>query len=410
MRTEKKKADERRIKSSIEINIKKEDPRMYGAQQRKRISVGRENTIVIGMTIALLLLLTISILGVLDLSYHAFSWAWLIENVKVRVNDIFNLITGSSLSSGINFFLTEFAAVVLASAALAASGAVYQGTFHNPMASPTLLGVQSGGMLGKVVFSLLMITPTAYSVTTYEDRKLIYDSQSILERYTGQLFVFAGCIVAVVIVVSVAKIAGRGKISTVAMILAGTVFSSVINTITTGLQYTFSNFQSGSVAAAAVNSASTTSFGSTSNPQILMLMAIPIIICLVAVNMMGGKLNVIVFGEDEARSLGMNVSLQRIILIGISTLLTATVIAFCGQIAFVGLIVPNLARRIVGPDFRYLLPASTMLGGILMLIAYDLTYIIGFTVNVGQVTSIAGGFVFLIIMTAYRRKRHGDWA
>ena len=88
----------------------------------------------------------------------------------------------------------------------------------------------------------------------------------------------------------------------------------------------------------------------------------------------------------------------------------AGVIAFCGQVAFVGLIAAILARRLVGPDFRYLLPASVLTGALMLFIAFDVSYMIGFTVDTGSVTSIIGGLFFMIIMTANRRKKNASWA
>ncbi len=406
----KKKAttNDRRLQSAVKMNIQKEDTRLYRLQEKKRLSVGRESAIVLGLAVIVAVFFLISVLAVLDLTYRGFSVAWLVENVKIRTDSLVGMVTGGTEQSGMKFFLTQFAAVILTGGALAASGAVYQGVFHNPAASPTLLGVQSGGLLGQAVYSLFFLAPPTYSVISYEDRQAIYDSQNLFERYTGQFFVLAGCFIAVAFVMTAAKLAGRGRISVVTLILSGTVFSSIINSLITVLQYNVSLLHGSGASAAA--SLTTASFGSMSHPQILLLMAVPVLLCLTIVHLMSGRINIIVFGEDEAKSMGMNVGRQRLLLIILSTVLTAVILSFCGQIAFIGLIAPNAARKIVGPDYKYLMPASTLMGALLLLTAYDISYMIGFSASVGNVTSIAGGIIFFIIMTVYRRQKHGDWA
>lgn len=108
--------------------------------------------------------------------------------------------------------------------------------------------------------------------------------------------------------------------------------------------------------------------------------------------------------------MGISVRNTRIYYVIISTLLTASVIAFAGNINFLGLIVPHLARMIVGNDFKYLVPASAFLGGIFMLAAWDVCYMINFAVNTGMIVSMAGSAIFMVFMIRYRRQGHADWA
>ena len=140
------------------------------------------------------------------------------------------------------------------------------------------------------------------------------------------------------------------------------------------------------------------------------MMAAPILLCLLIAMLMRNRINLLAFGETEAKTIGVNTSRARLVLIIVSTVLTASVISFCGQIAFVGLIAAILARRLVGPDFRYLLPASVLLGGFMLLLAFDVSYMIGIVVDTGSVMSIIGGLFFMVIMTVNRRKRNASWA
>ncbi len=402
--------DRERLQSSIRINMQQEDPRLYSKRERERLSIGKEGRTVLLLGITLILLFLFSLICLLDLTYRGFSAAWVIENMMIRVNALVRMFSGAHTGMGTQFMISEFLAVVLCGAALSASAVIYQGIFHNPLASPTLLGVQSGGQFGQAVFSLYVVVPGALTVTTFEDRAAILAEESIFEIYAGQLFVFAGCLAAVAIVVTVARIAGRGKVNTVALLLAGTVFSGIVETVISALKYTQSPYQEGSVAESAVSSVQQTSFSSVSSPVLMAMMAVPILICLFLAVMMRNRINLLAFGEIEARTIGVNTRRSRLVLIVISTILTASVIAFCGQVAFVGLIAAILARRLVGPDFRYLLPASVLTGALILFIAFDVSYMIGFTVDTGSVTSIIGGLFFMIIMTANRRKKNASWA
>ena len=125
--------------------------------------------------------------------------------------------------------------------------------------------------------------------------------------------------------------------------------------------------------------------------------------------MMRSTLNVLVFGEDEARTMGLRVDLTRNLMVGVCTVLTAFMIAFCGTIGFIGFIVPHMARRITGPDFRWLLPASAMTGAITMMIVYYVATAVNYAENINFMTSLIGGPAFLIVMLRSRRRNNAGW-
>ena len=124
--------------------------------------------------------------------------------------------------------------------------------------------------------------------------------------------------------------------------------------------------------------------------------------------LMCGRLNLIAFGEEEARMMGVDLGLERTVIVLLSTVMTAAVVAFCGAISFVGLIVPHLARHVAGNDFRRLTPACAFLGGLFLLLAFDLSYMLNYVVNAGLIVNVAGGGIFLISMIRYRRRGHAD--
>jgi iron complex transport system permease protein len=402
--------EKERLQSSIRLNIEQQDERLYAGREKARLTIGHEGTVVLVLGIILALLFLFSLLFLMDITYRTPSPAWIIENVQIRFKSLIDLMTGNHAESGSKFMLVEFASIVLSGGALAASGALYQGVFHNPMASPTLLGVQSGGTFGMTVYSLYFLAPGAVQVIEYEDVQKLIDGQTIWQRYEGQLFVFAGCLLAVIVVVGVARIAGHGKVNTVALLLGGSVFSGIISTLTNALQLTGTVYHNTSAAESAATSMMSTTFGSISSPALLAMMGIPIVVGMVLAVLMSGRINLIVFGETEAKTTGINVERDRIIIILLSTLLTSSVIAFCGQAAFIGLISAVLARRLTGPDYRWLLPASIFLGGIILLIAYDACYAVGFDVDAGSMAGILGGIIFFVMITVNRRQHNADWA
>ena len=122
----------------------------------------------------------------------------------------------------------------------------------------------------------------------------------------------------------------------------------------------------------------------------------------------GRDLNIMAFGDDDAQSIGVNVEQSKKILLVIMTILTSTAVAFCGSIAFVGLIIPHLMRFLVGSDNRKLIPLSAIVGGILLVWAdlFARTLIPPLEIPVGVFTALMGGpfFVYLVV----KKKKMGE--
>ena len=232
---------------------------------------------------------------------------------------------------------------------------------------------------------------------------------SPFDRYVQQLFAMGGCFLVVLGVLVLAKISGRGKVDTVALMLGGTVFTTTVNSILSLAVYILTQTGYSTTLSASIRSMLAGQFSSITSPMTLLVMSVPILVPLVILLRMANKLNVIAFGEEEAATMGVNVGRDRLILIVLTTIMTGTTVAFCGQISFVGLMVPQFARFLVGSDYRHLLPASVLLGGILMLLAFDLYYTLNFSFSVGAYVNAVGSVVFLIFMIHYRRNGHADW-
>jgi len=233
---------------------------------------------------------------------------------------------------------------------------------------------------------------------------------NIFQRSAQQLCILAGCFLGVAIILAISMAAGRGRISTVALLLAGSVFSTLINELGQLVQYYVSTYGDETTASAINTLIGGSYIGETFAWSELLLMAAPILVCSIVIFALAGKINIIVFGEAEARAMGINVTRYRNALIVLCTILSAVVLAFCGTVSMVGFLVPHFARYLVGPDFKKLVPASAFLGGITTLLVYDVCYMTAqlsrFNMYTGVVCSILSAF-FIIF---YRRNRHADWS
>ncbi len=264
---------------------------------------------------------------------------------------------------------------VLVGAALGMAGAVMQGVTRNPLADPGILGVNAGASL------LVVIGISAFGVT------------SIL-GYVW--FAFAGAAVASVVVYSVAAL-GREGATPVKLALAGAALSAAFGAVTSAMllldQATFDQFRFWAV-------------GSLSGRDMTIVVQIaPFLIagCLLAL-CLGRVLNTLSLGEDVARGLGADLVLSRAVSAAAVVLLCGAATAACGPIAFVGLTIPHVARMIVGPDYRWVLPYSMVLAPILLLAADIIGRVVARPgeLQVAIVTAFLGAPVFIALV---RRKK-----
>lgn len=417
----------RDMEQKINLRMEEELGNLYKSdvKARRTMSAGGRRIVGLAVILIVVLLLTLCLLpygilgGLLDgwgVPYFTYSMAEYREIVIFRTGSLLEFITsGGAQTMGV--ILCSLLVVIASGYAMSVSGAVYQGLFNNPMASPTTMGVNAGGTLGGIFYILFIYDAYAVgtryaTITTFSANELVswWNSMNIFQRCLQELCVLAGCFLGVALILMISMAAGRGRISTVALLLAGSVFSTVISEIGQLLQYYFTQYGDDVTASALSTFIGGSSMGGDFSWSQLLLMAVPIILCSIIVFSLSGKVNVIVFGEAEARAMGVNINVYRNTLIVICTILSAVTLAFCGRVSMVGFIVPHFARYLVGPDFKKLIPASAILGGIVTLLVYDACYIMGqlerFNLYTGVVCSILSGF-FIIF---YRRNRHADWS
>jgi iron complex transport system permease protein len=272
--------------------------------------------------------------------------------------------------------------VVLTGAALGSSGAAYQGLFRNPLADPYLIGVASGAGLG-AVFSMALHWPT-----------------SLLGFYLVPVGAFLGAILTVFAVYNLARVNGMVPLTT--LILAGVAIGAFASALTSFLMLR-TELQLHRAVSFLLGGSPIAGW----DPVIAVMPYMLVGMGLLAIS--GHTLNVLQFGEEEARQMGLNVDRAKLFVIVVASLTTAVAVAFSGVIGFVGLIVPHVIRIVWGPDYRRLIPLSILAGGSALLLADMLARIVvaPSTLPVGIVTALAGAPFFLWILR--RAKREVFW-
>ena len=271
---------------------------------------------------------------------------------------------------------------LLTGAALGSSGAAYQGLFRNPLADPYLIGVASGAGLG-AVFAMALNWPT-----------------DLFGYYLIPIGAFVGAILTVVLVYNLARVDGLVPLTT--LILAGVAIGSFASALTSFLMLR-TELQLHRAISFLLGGSPIAGW----DPVIAVLPYMLIGMGLLSVS--GHMLNVLQFGEEEAKQMGLNVDRAKVFIIIVASLTTAVAVSFSGVIGFVGLIVPHVIRIIWGPDYRQLIPLSILGGGSVLLVADMLARILmaPSTLPVGIVTAMAGAPFFLWILR--RAKREVFW-
>lgn len=263
--------------------------------------------------------------------------------------------------------------IALTGAALAGSGAAYQGLFRNPLADPYLIGVASGAGLG-AIFVMAQQWP-----------------RSLLGFYAIPAAAFVGALLAVAIVYSIARLGKTVPVTT--LILAGVAVSSFATALSSFIML-YSNNELRRALAWLLGGAALSGW-----PPVIAILPYTII-SLGILLFSGHQLNVLQLGEEQAQQLGLPVERIKLLLIAAASLAAAAAVAFSGMIGFIGLIVPHALRLVWGGDHRRLLPLS-MLGGAAALLLADLlarTVFAPEVLPVGILTALAGVPFFLWLL------------
>ena len=269
-----------------------------------------------------------------------------------------------------NIRLPRIGAALLVGAVLSAAGAAYQGMFRNPLVSPDILGVSAGAGLGAVLAIWLGLPLGAV-----------------------QGFAFVGGLVAVGAVLGLSLLVRRHD-PVLVLVLAGVAVGALLG--------------------AGIALIKTVADPTTQLPSItfwlmgglnaitasdLLGTAPALLLGLLPMALLRWRMNLLSLDDDEAEALGVPVGRMRMLLVAAATLATAAAVSIAGIIGWVGLVVPHVARLLVGPDFGRLLPASLMLGGGFLVVADTLARTVAdIELPLGIVTALVGAPFFLFLL------------
>ena len=304
----------------------------------------------------------------------------LVGSVSVAPADIWAALTGGDCDPAIRDIilrirLLKAVTALLAGAALAASGLQMQTLFRNPLAGPYVLGISSGAGLGVALFLLgaPLLGVSAHSFV-----------QSL--GIAGAAWLGAALVLLVVMAVS------RRIKDIMVILILGMMFGSGISSIVEILQYLSSE--------AALKSFVIWTMGDVTGGNLALML--PVVAAGLVLSVAAIKpLNLLLLGENYARTMGLNVQRTRTLLFLSTVLLAGTVTAFCGPVGFIGLAVPHLARMLfASADHRILMPGSMLAGAALLLVCDLISKTLALPIN--TVTALMGIPVVIIVVVRNR--------
>lgn len=273
--------------------------------------------------------------------------------------------------------LPRVAAAVLIGAALSVAGAVFQSMFINPLVSPGLLGVLAGASFGSAVGMLLAGS-----------------------WFVVQLSAFSFGLIAVLAAVAMSALQRGDRL--LMLILGGIISGALFTSLLSVVKYLADPYEQLPAIVYWLMG------GLSAVDRITVLSAGTMIMAgIVVALLLSSYLNVLSMGDEEARSLGVNVALLRLIFIVLATVISALTVVMGGIIGWVGLLIPHIARMIVGPDNRILLPAAALIGAIYLLAADNIARLLfRVEIPIGILTSLVGIPFFAFILRKARKGWH----
>ena len=318
--------------------------------------------ILLAFTLALLLCIIIS-LGVGRFSISS-------NDVIMALISIFGFngdVASNAQNVVLNIRLPRIIAAVFVGAALSLSGAAYQGVFRNQLVSPDLLGVSAGACVGAAT-------------------AIVLD----LSLFGVQILAFICGLIAVGITLAIPKL--MNKNSTLMLVLSGVIVSGLMGSLIGLLKY---------IADPETKLPDSLAKVDTTN---LIFIAPIMLVCGVLLVAMSWRINLLSMGDESAAKLGVNVNFERGIIIVCATLLTASSVCISGIVAWVGLLIPHLARMIVGANNIRSMPISIFIGAIFLLFVDTLARSISIAeVPLGVLTGFIGTIFFIFVLMRNKR-------
>ena len=270
----------------------------------------------------------------------------------------------------LNHRLPRILLACLVGCCLSAAGAAYQGVFQNPMAAPDILGASNGAAFGAALAILLGLSGGMITV-----------------------FAFAASLATVGMVIYVGSRA-RGK-RVLGLILSGIMIGSLVSSGTSFIKLVAD--PQDQLPAITYWLMGSLNGASLADVRFVLL---PMALGLVPLHLLRWRLNILTLGDEEAQTMGVNAGRLRAAVIFCATLVTAASVSVSGVIGWVGLVIPHLTRRMVGNNYRHLMPATMLFGAIFLLLVDDLSRnLLATEIPLGILTSLIGAPFFIYLIT-----------
>lgn len=325
--------------------------------------------------------LLFALLGLLTVGLFVVDLA--VGSVSIPLRDVWAALTGGACDATtadiiLKIRLMKAITAVLAGAALAASGLEMQTLFRNPLAGPYVLGISSGAGLGVALFLLgaPLLGVAGHSFV-----------QSL--GVAGAAWIGAAAVLAIVMAVS------RRIKDIMVILILGMMFGSGVSSVVEILQYLSDEAALKSFVIWTMGS-----LGDVTASQLRILLPTVIAGLVIAVAVIK-PLNLLLLGENYARTMGLNIQRSRTLIFLSTVLLAGTVTAFCGPVGFIGLAVPHLARMLfASADHRVLMPASMLVGAALLLVCDLIAKQLALPIN--TITALMGIPVVIVVVIRNR--------
>ncbi len=287
------------------------------------------------------------------------------QSVNVQRSIIINLRIPRTIVAG------------LSGISLSISGLIYQEIFQNKLTSPDLLGVSSGASVGASIAIILGFSSVLVSLLSFTFGIITV----ILTIFLSRLF--------------------KNR-SSITLVLAGIVVGGFMSALLSLVKY----FADPQTTLTTITFWLMGSFENSTMKIVYVMLPIVVISCIILL-ILSWRINIIALGQEEAQTKGVNYRLHKFLLIGIATLLTASSVAFCGCISWIGLVIPHIVRLVTGRDTRRSIPLCITFGSVFMIIVDILSRT--FTIQeipLSAVTGLLGTIIFVLIL--FSQRRNGD--
>lgn len=335
----------------------------------KALSTKKTTVVLIFSILALFLIILISLsFGSVKISFK--------ETIMILLNKTEN-IKSTHIYIIKNLRIPRTLCAILVGMALSISGSVFQAIFKNPMADPYILGISSGAACGVTlgaITSLINFIPGVWGTP---------------------LFSFLG---AILTAITIYLISDKLESGTLTLLLSGIAINFLLSALMSLMMFFNRN------ALEDIIYWNMGSFAVSSYEKIAVIAPI-IIICIIFILRYYRELDILLIGEDQAKSIGVEVKRTSAILLAIATLLTSSAVALSGIIGFIGLIIPHVVRIIFGPSHKKLLPISLIFGAFFALLAdtFGRSVIPNTEIPISIITAILGAPYFIYLLKKQKR-------